>query len=373
MAFLFQKFQEAVKILAKSPTFSKDPRHLQFEADINRLFLYTSYNRLGRDAEEADAEEIIDMASKASLSDQHKQVEENIHSQVKVLCKCMDDILLPYHNYKNELVDSRANHRGLNHAVSGDSMPSHSSNEEAGLKRVEMSKRLKEMVGYSVAIKPSGIPHKEAGLGLFLDGEAEVGDVIAFYPGIVYSPVYYGYIPTANNSYLITRYDKSVINGQPWGFGGETREAWKMVRPPPLEEEENDIVEFRNPLAFGHFANHPAKDMRPNVLAFPYDFPLSEKSMRPYIPNITFRGEENVNKNGGTLSWFNSWSASNYVMGVSNCDSPPPPPTVLKSAVLVATRAIVSGEEVLLNYRLSNSEPRPSWYSPVVHEEEDDE
>lgn len=32
---------QAVRTLAKSPTFARDPRHLQFEADVNRLFLYT--------------------------------------------------------------------------------------------------------------------------------------------------------------------------------------------------------------------------------------------------------------------------------------------------------------------------------------------
>ncbi|KAF3960918.1 hypothetical protein CMV_014406 [Castanea mollissima] len=95
MAFLFNKFQEAVKTLAKSPTFARDPRQLQFEADINRLFLYTSYNRLGRDAEEADAEEIIEMASKASLADQQKLVQENIHAQIKSFSMSMDEILLP--------------------------------------------------------------------------------------------------------------------------------------------------------------------------------------------------------------------------------------------------------------------------------------
>lgn len=41
MAFLFQKFQKAVSALAKSSTFAKDPRQLQFEADVNKLFLYT--------------------------------------------------------------------------------------------------------------------------------------------------------------------------------------------------------------------------------------------------------------------------------------------------------------------------------------------
>ncbi|XP_075663581.1 uncharacterized protein LOC142633244 isoform X2 [Castanea sativa] len=95
MAFLFNKFQEAVKTLAKSPTFARDPRQLQFESDINRLFLYTSYNRLGRDAEEADAEEIIEMASKASLADQQKLVQENIHAQIKSFSMSMDEILLP--------------------------------------------------------------------------------------------------------------------------------------------------------------------------------------------------------------------------------------------------------------------------------------
>ncbi|XP_075666291.1 uncharacterized protein LOC142636098 isoform X2 [Castanea sativa] len=95
MAFLFNKFQEAVKTLAKSPTFARDPRQLQFEADINRLFLYTSYNRLGRDAEEADAEEIIEMASKAFLADQQKLVQENIHAQIKSFSMSIYEILLP--------------------------------------------------------------------------------------------------------------------------------------------------------------------------------------------------------------------------------------------------------------------------------------
>ncbi|XP_075667822.1 uncharacterized protein LOC142637430 isoform X1 [Castanea sativa] len=95
MAFLFNKFQEVVKTLAKSPTFARDPRQLQFEADINRLFLYTSYNRLGRDAGEADAEEIIEMASKASLANQQKLVQENIHAQIKSFSMYMDEILLP--------------------------------------------------------------------------------------------------------------------------------------------------------------------------------------------------------------------------------------------------------------------------------------
>lgn len=56
---------------------------------------------MGRDAEEADAEEIIDMASKASLADQQKQVQDNIHSQIKTFCSSMDEILFSGINKSN--------------------------------------------------------------------------------------------------------------------------------------------------------------------------------------------------------------------------------------------------------------------------------
>jgi len=32
---------QAVGVLAKSTTFAKNPRQLQFEADVNKLFMYT--------------------------------------------------------------------------------------------------------------------------------------------------------------------------------------------------------------------------------------------------------------------------------------------------------------------------------------------
>ncbi|KAA8542794.1 hypothetical protein F0562_023946 [Nyssa sinensis] len=199
MAFLFQKFQEAVKTLAKSSTFARDPRHLQFEADINRLFLYTSYNRLGRNADEADAEEIIDMAGKASFADQQKQVQENIHSQIKTFCTSMDDILLPDSSTLSEplksspQMSSSPRRSGLSLAVGTNKPPSDHPAVPATipLRRSELSQRLKDLIGYTLELKPSQIPHKEAGQGLFLDGEADVGAVIAFYPGVIYSPAYY--------------------------------------------------------------------------------------------------------------------------------------------------------------------------------------
>ncbi|XP_044491974.1 uncharacterized protein LOC123215792 [Mangifera indica] len=389
MAFLFQKFQEGVKILANSLTFARDPRKLQFEADINRLFLYTSYNLLGRDADEADAEEIIKMASKASLADQQKQVQENIHYQIENFCISMNQILFPDKSKENQAVQSSKQSNSTLSFASGKSGSPADSPETMPLKRSEASQRLQDIIGYTLDLKPSLIPHKDAGQGLFLCGKAAVGAVIAIYPGIIYSPAYYQYIPgyprvDAQNPYLITRYDGTVINAQPWGAGGETRELWDGLTLPeirpnievtekgsdqiqkllskPMESTQGgsgaELLERRNPLALAHFANHPARGMVPNVMICPYDFPLTEKDMRAYIPNITFGNEEEANTRRVGRLWFR-WD------GLSSNGSDTP---VLKTLVLVATRALCD-EEVLFNYRLSNSRRQPAWYTPVDEED----
>ncbi|KAL5714586.1 hypothetical protein ACHQM5_016526 [Ranunculus cassubicifolius] len=392
MAFLFRKFQEGVKTLAKSPTFARDPRKIQFEADMNRLFLYTSYNRLGKDATETDAEEIIDMAEKAILSDQQQQVQENIHTQIKTFSTLMDDLLTPDAKNSKEPHGSATPHRsGLSFAVGRDGAPPNKPAvpETKSLTRTELSRTFKDHIGYTLNIKPSQIPHKDAGQGLFLNGEANVGSVIAFYPGVTYSPAYYRYIPgypkvDSNNPYLITRYDGIVINAHPWGIGGETRELWDGLSAPtvapnmsvnndkgsdkvwkmlskPLEADRRktggEILERRNPLALGHFANHPGKEMEPNVMVCPYDFPLNEIEMRAYVPNILFGNEEPAKMKRLGNFWFKSGSGE--VVDVP----------VLKTLVLIATRALCD-EEILLNYRLSNRKRRPEWYTPVDEEED---
>lgn len=214
-----------------------------------------------------------------------------------------------------------------------------------------------------------------------------MGAVLAFYPGVIYSPASYKYIPgypnvDAQNSYLITRYDGTVINAQPWGLGGESREVWNSSFTTPeirtdttAAENGTDkvlktlsrpleglgsveaVLEMRNPLAFGHFTNHPGKDMDPNVMICPYDFPLSEIEMRAYIPNVAFGNTGDVEMRSFGSFWSRTGSNSSF-------DAP-----VLKTLILVATRALCN-EELMLNYRLSNSERRPEWYTPVDEEED---
>lgn len=66
------------------------------------------------------------MANKASVADQQKQVQENVHSQLKSFCTFMDEILLPDVNKTDTApavdspVSSKAHHRsGLSFAVGG--------------------------------------------------------------------------------------------------------------------------------------------------------------------------------------------------------------------------------------------------------------
>ncbi|VAI58828.1 unnamed protein product [Triticum turgidum subsp. durum] len=395
MAFLFNKFQEAIKTLAKSPSFARDPRHLQFDADVNRLFLYTSYNRLGEHSEEKDAEEIIDLASKASVTDQQKQVQGNVHYQLKHICKSMDNILRPdTKDPSQSSSDAYNNSRrsGLSLAVgTGVAAANKPVPATRPLTQAELSNKFRDQFGYTLDIKPSLIPHKDAGQGLFLSGEANIGAVLAIYPGVIYSPAYYRYIPgypriDACNSYLITRYDGTIINAKPWHLGGETREIWDGSDPvdynttPPKSPESNsdrawrmlnkplqksgtenfgDVLERRNPLAFGHFANHPPGGSTPNVMICPYDFPLTEKDMRVYIPNIAFGGEEPV-----TMKRFGSFWFKSRAPGKETGESP-----VLRTLVLVSTRSVCD-EELYLNYRYSSSKGRPDWYTPVDEEED---
>ncbi|OIW01876.1 hypothetical protein TanjilG_31058 [Lupinus angustifolius] len=354
------------------------------------------YNRLGKSADEADVEEIIEGSSKTSATDQQIQVQENVHSQIKTFCTFMDEILLPSEKTVTDPFESsqQANtlprRSGLSFAVGRSVSPTNDSAvpQTKPLSQAEVSQKLKDQLGYTLSVKPSQIPHKDAGQGLFVDGAVDVGAVVAFYPGVVYSPAYYRYIPgypkvDAQNPYLITRYDGSVINAQPWGSGGDERQLWhgrKMreikadvkggekgseklwkLLSKPLEGNQGDnseVLELRNPLALAHFSNHPPKGVLPNVMICPYDFPLTENNMRIYIPNILFGKAEVKMRRFGSF-WFKSGALKN-----SGSNIP-----ILKSLVLVATRAL-QDEELLLNYRLSNTKKRPQWYAPVDEEED---
>ncbi|XP_045824217.1 uncharacterized protein LOC123916738 isoform X2 [Trifolium pratense] len=304
------------------------------------------------------------MASKASVADQQMVVQENVHSQIKAFCTIMDEVLLPNEKILSDDFFKLSQQTNIlpQHSVlsSANGVP-----KQRPISQAELSQKLKDELGYTLNVKRSQISHKDAGQGLFLDGVVDVGAVVAFYPGLVYSPAYYDHIPgylDEQNPYLITRHDGTVIDAQPWGRGGDRKEPWnggKMVDEKGSQvDNSDDVLERRSPLALAHFANHPSKGMLPNVMICPYDFPLIENDMRAYIPNILYGNEEVNMKRFGSL-WFKSRVPRNSESHV---------PTTLKTVVLVATR-VLQDEELLLNYRLSNTKQLPEWYAPVDEEE----
>ena len=81
--------------------------------------------------------------------------------------------------------------------VFGSSMPVGGLPADSGRKRPasgsgrmtmsELAAAVEKELGYSLRVAPSGIDHEEAGSGLWLDGKAAPGSVVAFYPGVTYN------------------------------------------------------------------------------------------------------------------------------------------------------------------------------------------
>eukprot|EP00252_Welwitschia_mirabilis_P024972 TRINITY_DN7638_c0_g1_i1.p1 TRINITY_DN7638_c0_g1~~TRINITY_DN7638_c0_g1_i1.p1 ORF type:complete len:419 (-),score=89.61 TRINITY_DN7638_c0_g1_i1:85-1341(-) len=413
MAAWVDKMRKLWQSLARKGIVERDPRQVQLEADIDKLFLATSHNHLNNTTFKKDADEIHDPAMDKSFTDKLNGVQGNVHAQIKDICQAMDDILLVKQDKQDVVLNTelksskeKNKHRsGLSFAVGGIKAYAIAKRAVRGttrnIGRMELSKSLKERIGYTLELKQSTIDHEEAGQGLFLDGKAGVGALIAFYPGLIYSPSYYKYMPgyprlDAANFHLISRYDGIVIDAQPWGEGGEARELWdgtfeselatltqtqnngsksdmlwQMLMKPHDKNMPSmvtaEVIERRNPLALGHYANHPGKGDQPNVMICPYDFLSSEREMRPYIPNLLVGNED-----GTTMKRYGSFWISTGSRKYEHEEDPFSPipfhPTI-RTLVLVATREICD-EEIFLNYRLSKPKSRPSWYHPVDEEED---
>ncbi|KAL4187284.1 hypothetical protein AMTRI_Chr09g38260 [Amborella trichopoda] len=189
--------------------------------------------------------------------------------------------------------------------------------------------------------KTSGIHHEEA------------RTVVAFYPCIIYSPGFYRYIHgypliDENNPYLISRYDGTVIDAQPWGPGGEARDIWdgfasaRIGQNSPESSGNSDWFWriLSKPLEFtrGHYVHHLAKDFEPNVMVCPYDFPFGESGMRVYIPNLVLGREEGENKR--KMRRYGS-----FLLRLGKAEDAEAGVLFLKTLVSVSTRRISDGEE----------------------------
>eukprot|EP00118_Oscarella_pearsei_P010726 m.67611 g.67611 ORF g.67611 m.67611 type:complete len:275 (+) comp35456_c0_seq4:67-891(+) len=181
--------------------------------------------------------------------------------------------------------------------------------------------RLCSALPFSLEVRPSSICHPKAGKGVFVNGHAVPGSVVALFPGTVYLPTHINQLPDNNANpedslYMMSRHDGAVINAL----------------------EYND----EHPYALGHMINHPPKGSIPNVIPFSYDAPADfPDHLTPLLPNKYFKKP----------SFFYSSKSR------------------MRCLVLL-TMQHVKNEELHVNYRLNPRAKLPEWYSPVDSKED---
>lgn len=197
-----------------------------------------------------------------------------------------------------------------------------------------LNEMLRSELGFTTVVKASGVPG--AGLGLFVEGSAPEGAVVAIYPGFVHLPEHLrdekfaaSLLPDEEH-FLMGRADGCLVDGRTAGLLPSS------------------------PLTFAHAANHPPAGRAANVLQVAYDFPALSDSdvgiakggrfperLRPLVPNRYHSPPKALF--GGKLDQS----------------------ALVESVVLLACRGGLQDQEVFMDYRFNPNMAHPDWYNPV--------
>jgi len=199
---------------------------------------------------------------------------------------------------------------------------------------------LKNQLGYSLMQLPSTIPN--AGRGLFVDGRADIGSIVAFFPGQVWPREYFlergfqkkmlHHFQNDDNYELTFRYDDVLIDS----------------RQPFIDP----VLCQNNPWAVAQLVNHPPPqttyNCRPVMLNFTFDESYQDdydlKLLHRYIPNTYARPPK--------------FLGPKIIEGHVR----------MHGLVLITTRDVCN-EELFMNYRLHPKGKHPAWYT-ICDEEE---
>jgi len=194
-----------------------------------------------------------------------------------------------------------------------------------------------------------------AGQGLYVDGCARLGSIVAFWPGVAYSPADILRLPNGMRRF---QHDGPKI----LRFDGVLLDASTLHVVPP------DAVAC--PLMLAHKANHPPEGTRPNVMPCPVDFSDAvPRELEQLLPNVRAPEAEARLKlpRPPPSSWqesFDELVRDNVADLADEGDGTP-----MRGLAFIAMRDIVD-EEVFHNYRLNPAIKYPPWYSPVDVEED---
>jgi hypothetical protein len=206
----------------------------------------------------------------------------------------------------------------------------------------EVDDRLVEAVGFTLEVRPSSVP--DAGLGVFVRGEAAPGTAIALWPGLVYPSDALQRLPgfpnpQLTNDHLVARYDGAVIDAQPVCLADQRENStlWRLGV---------------NPLAVAHRVNHPPPQTPPNLLNVAVEF---SPAVRSSAPNL----------------WFDHLSASQTGQQQQALDerirrSRPPKTSLqeqgrsgLHGLAMVSIAPLRDGDELFVAYRFNPKHPTP--------------
>ena len=172
------------------------------------------------------------------------------------------------------------------------------------------------------------------GEGVLLHGTCAAGSVVALYPGVTFAasdlPAMHKMI-LPGNEYVMMRRDGILIDGRP---DGPSKRLYNVAVQRDLAAGCQPLVE-NGELHVGNKVNHPPSGVLPNVHVRPFDLhPGEHPDLHCHVPVVNFR--------------------------------PPADGAPCKqTAVLIASRDLHDGEELLLNYKLRPEGPLAPWYTPV--------
>jgi hypothetical protein len=191
---------------------------------------------------------------------------------------------------------------------------------------------IREELGYSVLSLRSSIPG--GGRGLFVDGSAMAGAIVAFQPGDIWpkehiitdAPDVMEHFAGEDDCQISLRFDDYVV---------DSRQSPVVVicRDGSL-----------NPWALGNMVNHPNPPLVPNCQSTMLNFTAKAKleNLIQYVPN--------------SYAKLPTWQSSFFDIE-----------EVIMHGLCLVARKDVHNEELLYDYRLQ-SEKTPDWYTIVKYE-----
>ena len=190
---------------------------------------------------------------------------------------------------------------------------------------------LKKELGYSVIALKSLVPG--AGRGIFVDGTALAGSLVAFQPGPVWPlgavrPDVEENFADNPNFQLSIRYDNFIVDSR--------RSPYSVLTRPRS-----------NPFSLGHVANHPQPGSLPNCQTSMLNFTSSMqlRELHRYVPNSY----------AVPPAWINR-TFDRYVIEMHS--------------MCLLTRRDTQEEEITYDYRLTGDD-MPRWYHKVDYPKDD--